>query len=225
MNRWSLKHHIQKLKSRDDRFFYGLAISCIIDVVLAAFYFLQTFGFNGGLWRFSNTVYYILLLAGKVNLLVLGRREECLGNACKIAGILLILTGVFAMGRTYQYVKMEKVLFFSQSIYILNGIILILRMLIQPMLRAFPKKRNLGEFDSVTNLLGAVRRGYTWAENLIAFSLLFTNLIVLYEWEKDEALLLSNILQGQAIGLIILGIGISLLRKSNKVREAEHKSH
>ncbi len=216
MNRWNLEYHIQKLKSRDDRFFYGLAISCLTDVVLAAFYFLQTFGFDGGLWRFTNTVYYILLLVGKVNLLVWGRREGCLGNACKTASILLILTGIFAMSRTYQYVKMEKVLLFSHSIYILNGIILILRMIIQPILRTLPKKRNLGEPDSAMRLLGAVRRGYMWAENLIAFSLLFTNLIVLYEWEKDEALLLSNILQGQAIGLIILGIGIALLRKSNK---------
>ncbi len=200
MNRWNLEYHIQKLKSRDDRFFYGLAISCLTDVVLAAFYFLQTFGFDGGLWRFTNTVYYILLLVGKVNLLVWGRREGCLGNACKTAGILLILTGIFAMSRTYQYVKMEKVLLFSHSIYILNGIILILRMIIQPILRTLPKKRNLGEPDSAMRLLGAVR-----------------------EWEKDKALLLSNILQGQAIGLIILGIGIALLRKSNKEFQAKEQ--
>ena len=68
------------------------------------------------------------------------------------------------------------------------------------------------------NLLGSIRRGYTWAENLIAFSLLFTNLITIYGWDADSDLILSNILQGQAIGLIIFVTGISLLQKSTKIR-------
>ena len=68
-------------------------------------------------------------------------------------------------------------------------------------------------------LLGSIRRGYTWAENLIAFSLLFTNLITIYGWDADSDLILSNILQGQAIGLIIFATGINLLLKSTKTSD------
>lgn len=211
MNRWSLKYHIRKLKSKRDRFFYGLAISCITDVVLVAFYFLQAFSFEGGLWRFTNMIYYLFLLAGKVSLFACARTEASLRTACKTSGIFLILTGILAMSRTYQYIKMEKVLRLSHSIYILNGVILIVRLTIQPILQ----KKSQDRTDLSTYLLSAFRRRYSWAENLIAFSLLFTNLIVLYEWEKDSKLLLSNILQGQAIGLIILVMGMSLLRKLN----------
>ncbi len=68
-----------------------------------------------------------------------------------------------------------------------------------------------------TDLLYSIRRGYTWAENLIAFSLLFTNLITIYGWDADKDLIVSNILQGQAIGLIILATGIDLLLKLAKM--------
>ena len=216
MDRWNLEYHVQKLKNKDDRFFYGLAISCITDVVLATFYFLQTFNFEGGLWRFTNTIYYLLLLAGKVSLFIWGKTENGLRTACKISGIFLILTGILAMGRTYQYIKMEKVLSLPHSIYMINGAILIVRLLIQPILKVVPQKKSHDIPDSLVYWLSAFRRRYSWAENLIAFSLLFTNLIVLYEWGEDSSLLLSNILQGQAIGLIILVMGISLFRKSNQ---------
>lgn len=212
MNRRNLEYHIQKLKNREDRFFYGLAISCITDVVLAAFYFLQAFNFEGGLWQFTNTIYYLLLLAGKVSLFVWGRTKNSLRIAYKISSIFLMLTGIFATGRTYQYIKMEKVLKLPHSIYILNGTILVLRLIIRPMFQI--KSHDKQDFS--TYLLGTFRRCYLWAENLIACSLLFTNLIVLYRWGENGKLLLSNILQGQVIGLIIFVMGISLLRKSNQ---------
>ncbi|MDE6592346.1 MAG: hypothetical protein K2K57_04695 [Oscillospiraceae bacterium] len=223
LNRCSFKYHIQKLKNKDDRFFYGLAISCITDVVLAAFYFLQTFNFERGLWKFTNSIYYLLLLVGKVSLFWGRKTEKSLITACKVSSIFLMLTGILAMGRTYQYIKMEKVLSLPHSIYILNGIILIVRLLIQPVLKIVPQKKSFDKPDCSAYWLGAFRRRYSWAENLIAFSLLFTNLIVLYEWGEDNALLLSNILQGQVIGLIILLMGISLLRKSNKELQVKEK--
>lgn len=54
---------------------------------------------------------------------------------------------------------------------------------------------------------------------MIAFSLLFTNLIMIYDWNSDAELVLSNILQGQAIGLFILATGVNLLLKSNKIHD------
>lgn len=122
------------------------------------------------------------------------------------------------MGRTYQYIKMDRILTFSHSIYILNGTILVLRMLIYPLFQIYSRKEPSDKPKSQMNLLGSIRRGYTWAENLIAFSLLFTNLITIYGWDADSDLILSNILQGQAIGLIIFVTGISLLQKSTKIR-------
>ncbi len=188
-----------------------------MDIVLAAFYLIRAVGVGGGLWCFSNTVYYILLLTGKIGLLIWGRNEDSLKGACKAASIILILTGVFAMGRTYQYIKMDRILTFSYSIYILNGIILILRMLIYPLFQIHSKKGHPYRPASRTDILHPIRRGYTWAENLIAFSLLFTNLITIYGWDADTDLILANILQGQVTGLIILAIGIHLLLSSGKM--------
>lgn len=219
MAKRALAHYIAKLKIKDNRFFFGILISCLTDIVLAMFYFIQAVISGGDLWRFSNTVYYILLLIGKISLLTYGGNESNLKNACKIASIVLILTGIFAMGRTYQYIKMDKVLAFSSSIYILNGSILILRMLIYPLFQIYSKKGYPNKPYSKVNLLGSIRRGYTWAENLIAFSLLFTNLIMIYDWNSDAELVLSNILQGQAIGLFILATGVNLLLKSNKIHD------
>lgn len=216
MNRWTFKYHIQKLKNKDERFFYGLAISCVTDVVLATFYFLSIFNFEGGLWRFTNTIYYLLLLMGKVSLFWGRKTENNLRTACKVSGIFLMLTGILAMGRTYQYIKMEAVLSLPHSVYILNGIILIVRLLIRPILKNDPQKKSFDKPDCSVYWLSAFHYRYSWAENLIAFSLLFTNLIILYEWGEDRALLLSNILQGQAIGLIIFFMGISLVKKTNK---------
>ena len=217
MTKQMIEHYIEMLKIKENRFFCGIAVSCLLDITLAAFYFIQAVGFGGNLWRFSNTVYYILLLTGKIDLLIWGRNGDSLKGTCKAASIVLILTGVFAMGRTYQYIKMDRILTFSRSIYILNGIILILRMLIYPLFQRYSKKEPSDKPESQINLLNPIRRGYTWAENLIAFSLLFTNLITIYGWDADNDLILSNILQGQAIGLIILAIGINLLLKSAKM--------
>lgn len=217
MTKQTIEHYIEMLKIKENRFFCGIAVSCLLDIVLAAFYFIQAVGFDGSLWRFSNAVYYILLLTGKIDLLIWGRNEDSLKGTCKAASIILILTGIFAMGRTYQYIKMERILTFSRSIYILNGIILILRMLIYPLFQIYSKKKHSDKPESQTDLLNPIRRGYTWAENLIAFSLLFTNLITIYGWNSDNDLVLSNILQGQAVGLIILATGINLLLKSTKM--------
>ena len=217
MTKQMIEHYIEILKIKENRFFCGIAVSCLLDIVLAAFYLIQAVGFGGSLWRFSNTVYYILLLTGKISLLIWGRNGNHLKGTCKAASIVLILTGIFAMGRTYQYIKMDRILTFSHSIYILNGIILILRMLIYPLFRIYSKKEPSDKPESYRELLNPIRRGYTWAENLIAFSLLFTNLITIYGWDADSDLILSNILQGQAIGLIILGTGINLLLKSAKM--------
>ena len=217
MIKQTIEHYIETLKNKENRFFYGIAVSCLLDIVLAVFYFAQAVGFDGSLWHFSNTVYYVLLLSGKIGLLIWGRTEDSLKGACKAASIILILTGVFAMGRTYQYIKMDRILTFSHFIYILNGIILILRMLIYPLFQMHSKKEPSEKPGSHTDLLNPIRRGYTWAENLIAFSLLFTNLITIYGWDADNDLILSNILQGQAIGLIILAAGINLLLKSTKM--------
>ncbi len=217
MTKRSIAHYIETLKIEENRFFCGLAVSCLLDIVLAAFYFIQAVGFGGTLWHFSNTVYYILLLTGKIGLLIWGRNKDSLKGACKAASIILILTGIFAMGRTYQYIKMDRILTFSHSIYILNGMILILRLLIYPLFQIHSKKKPSDKPEPQTDLLDPIRRGYTWAENLIAFSLLFTNLITIYGWDTDNDLILSNILQGQAIGLIILTTGIHLLLKSNKM--------
>ncbi len=159
-----------------------------------------------------------MLLTGKIGLLIWGRSGDNLKNTCKAASIVLILIGIFAMGRTYQYIKMDRILTFSHSIYILNGTILVLRMLIYPLFQIYSRKEPSDKPKSQMNLLGSIRRGYTWAENLIAFSLLFTNLITIYGWDADSDLILSNILQGQAIGLIIFVTGISLLQKSTKIR-------
>ncbi len=90
-------------------------------------------------------------------------------------------------------------------------------MLIYPLFQIHSKKKPSDKPESHTALLNPIRRGYTWAENLIAFSLLFTNLITIYGWDADNDLILSNILQGQAIGLIILATGINLLLKSTKM--------
>lgn len=217
MMKQTIEHYIKKLKIKENRFFYGIAFSCLTDIVLAAFYFIQAVGFGGSLWRFSNTVYYILLLTGKIGLLIWGRSGDNLKNTCKAASIVLILIGIFAMGRTYQYIKMDRILTFSHSIYILNGTILVLRMLIYPLFQIYSRKEPSDKPKSQMNLLGSIRRGYTWAENLIAFSLLFTNLITIYGWDADSDLILSNILQGQAIGLIIFVTGIRLLQKSAKI--------
>jgi len=217
MTKQKIDHCIETLKIEENRFFCGIAVSCLLDIILVAFYFIQAVGFGGSLWRFSNTVYYILLLTGKICLLIWGRNGDCLKGACKAASIVLILTGIFAMGRTYQYIKMDRILTFSHSIYILNGIILILRMLIYPLFRIYSKKEPSNKPESHRELLNPIRRGFTWAENLIAFSLLFTNLITIYGWSADSDLILSNILQGQAIGLIILATGINLLLKSAKM--------
>lgn len=217
MAKQMIAHYIEMLKIKENRFFCGIAVSCLLDIALAAFYFIQAVGFGGNLWRFSNTVYYILLLTGKIDLLIWRRNGDSLKGTCKAASIVLILTGIFAMGRTYQYIKMDRILTFSRSIYILNGIILILRMLIYPLFQRYSKKEPSDKPELQINLLNSIRRGYTWAENLIAFSLLFTNLITIYGWDADNDLILSNILQGQAIGLIILAIGINLLLKSAKM--------
>ena len=48
MNRRSLEYCVQRLKNKDNRFFYGFAVSCPADAVLAVFYFKRTLGFNGG---------------------------------------------------------------------------------------------------------------------------------------------------------------------------------
>ncbi len=88
---------------------------------------------------------------------------------------------------------------------------------IYPLFQIRSKKGSSDKPEPQTNLLNPIRRGYTWAENLIAFSLLFTNLITIYGWDADNDLILSNILQGQAIGLIILATGIKLLLKSSKM--------
>ena len=218
MTKQTIEHYIETLKNKENRFFYGIAVSCLLDIVLAAFYFIQAVSFGGSLWHFSNTVYYVLLLTGKIVLLIWGRNEKSLKGACEAASILLIVTGVFTMGRTYQYIKMDRILTFSHSIYILNGIILILRMLIYPLFQIHSKKESFDKPEPQTNFLNPIRRGYTWAENLIAFSLLFTNLITIYGWDADNDLILSNILQGQAIGIIILAAGINLLLKSTKMR-------
>lgn len=219
MMKQTIEHYIKKLKIKDNRFFYGIAFSCLTDIVLAAFYFIQAVGFGGSLWRFSNAVYYILLLTGKIGLLIWGRSGDNLKNACKAASIVLILIGIFAMGRTYQYIKMDRILTFSHSIYILNGTILVLRMLIYPLFQIYSRKEPSNKPKPQMNLLGSIRRGYTWAENLIAFSLLFTNLITIYGWDADSDLILSNVLQGQAIGLIIFATGINLLLKSTKTSD------
>ncbi len=217
MTKQMIEHYIEMLKIKENRFFCGIGVSCLLDIVLAVFYLIQAVGFDGNLWRFSNAVYYILLLTGKIDLLIWGRNEDSLKGACKAASIILILTGIFAMGRTYQYIKMDRILTFSHSIYILNGIILILRMLSYPLFQTHSKKEPSEKPGPHTDLLHPIRRGYTWAENLIAFSLLFTNLITIYGWDADSDLILSNILQGQAIGLIILTTGINLLLKSIKM--------
>ena len=217
MTKQTIEHYIEMLKIKENRFFCGIAVSCLLDIVLAAFYLIQAVGFDGSLWRFSNAVYYILLLTGKIDLLIWGRNKDSLKGACKAASIILIVTGIFAMGRTYQYIKMDRILTFSHSIYILNGIILILRMLIYPLFQMYSKKKPSDKPEPQTDLLHPIRRGYTWAEYLIAFSLLFTNLITIYGWDADSDLILSNILQGQAIGLIILAAGINLLLKSIKM--------
>ncbi len=219
MTKQMIEHYIETLKIKENRFFCGIAVSCLLDIVLATFYFIQAVGSGDSLWHFSNTVYYVLLLTGKISLLIWGRNEDSLKGTCKAASIILILTGIFAMGRTYQYIKMDRILTFSHSVYILNGIILILRMLIYPLFQIHSKKESSDKPEPQTNLLNPIRRGYTWAENLIAFSLLFTNLITIYGWDVDNDLILSNILQGQAIGLIILATGINLLLKSNKMYE------
>lgn len=218
MTKQTIEHYIEMLKIKENRFFCGIAVSCLLDIVLSVFYFIQAVCFGGNLWNFSNTIYYILLLVGKVCLLIWGRNEDSLNGVCKAASIILILTGIFAMGRTYQYIKMDRILTFSSTIYILNGIILILRMLIHPLFQIHSKKEPSGKSELHTDLLNPIRRGYTLAENLIAFSLLFTNLITIYGWDADSDLILSNILQGQVIGLIILATGINLLIKSTKMR-------
>ena len=217
MAKQMIEHYIEMLKIKKNRFFCGIAVSCLLDIVLTAFYFIQAVGFGASLWHFSNTVYYVLLLTGKIGLLIWGRNEDSLKGACKAASIILIVTGIFAMGRTYQYIKMDRILTFSHSIYILNGIILILRMLSYPLFQIHSKKEPSEKSGPHANLLNPIRRGYTWAEYLIAFSLLFTNLITIYGWDADSDLILSNVLQGQAIGLIILTTGINLLLKSTKM--------
>ncbi len=218
MTKQTIEHYIEALKSKENRFFCAIAASCLLDIVLAAFYFIQAVASGARLWHFSNTVYYVLLLTGKICLLIWGRNEDSLKGACKAASIILIVTGIFAMGRTYQYIKMDRILTFSHSIYILNGIILILRMLIYPLFQIHSKKEPSEKPGPHANPLTPIRRGYTWAEYLIAFSLLFTNLITIYGWDADKDLILSNVLQGQAIGLIILTTGINLLLKSTKMR-------
>ncbi len=222
MTKQTIEHYMETLNIKENRFFCGIAVSCFLDIVLATFYFIQAIGFGSSLWRFSNTVYYILLLTGKIGILIWGRNGDSLKGTCKAASIILVLTGIFAMGRTYQYIKMDRILTFSRSIYILNGIILILRMLIYSLFQIHSKKEPSDDPESRTDLLKTIRRGYTWAENLIAFSLLFTNLITIYGWDEDNDLVLSNILQGQAIGLIILATGINLLLKSTKMCNQSH---
>lgn len=217
MTKQMMRHCIEMLKMEENRFFFGVAFSGLLDLVLAAFYFVQAVGFGGNLWRFSNAVYYILLLTGKTGLLIWERSKGRLKRACKAASIVLILIGVFAMGRTYQYIKMDRILTFSHSIYILNGAILMLRMLIFPLFQKRTGKESSDRSDPYKKLLNSIRRGYTWAENLIAFSLLFTNLITIYGWNADSDLVLSNILQGQAIGFVILAMGINLLLRSRKI--------
>lgn len=116
MKKQMTEYFMEILKNKENRFFCGIAASCLLDIVLAAFYLVQAVGFGGSLWRFSNAVYYILLLTGKTVLLTGWKNGSDLKSACITASIVLILTGIFAMGRTYQYIKMDRILTFSYSI-------------------------------------------------------------------------------------------------------------
>lgn len=208
---------INLIKNVDLRMSVNIRLSLLANFAFAAFYFVCCFFYENPVWYGTFTFWYVLLFLSRLILTITQKRcgvdsKFAYSIELLVGGILGIL-GLQMIVVNYCSARFGIVLNIPKWMFLLNGTCIVVKFIISFI--------GVKKHSTKTNGFYGCMKRITRVENLLLFSMLFSKLILLYEW-NDGKLINVSIIVGYIVGasVCILGIASAIIAGIKRKKQA-----